>query len=420
MIHKIRKKLMNGSLNVDDLIDYKDAINDLKDKLMSVRVLTNEQFDQMTDLIMIYLDYYVYSSNGDVLITDHEYDLLMNQYINNGGKLLSKSDKIRSQTQWSFVKHESPGMVGTVKKVYSLEELAVYFFKYRTMSGYRTWRVAPKFDGISSAIKINWDGRILLGVTRNDGVEGQDITEVVKNASNADKVISYYASKLLEGESCWVKTELCVSTIDFNELIKHKLYKNRRSATSGIINSPKNLSLARYITIIPLAAHYTSSDKIDYVPLDSYEVSAATPYQLMEDIERLLSKIRDSRYPFRTDGVVLYPLGDDIIPNFDDIMDHAIAYKVNTAEGLTQVDYGYVSVGRLGYAVPMLHVRPVEVNETTVEDVSLGSFDKFAGMDIHEGEQVLVYSAGDCGHNDSLRKILSIIETLKCEPIGYI
>ena len=76
-------------------------------------------------------------------------------------------------------------------------------------------------------------------------------------------------------------------------------------------------------------------------------------------------------------------------------MDDAIAYKVNTAEALTQVEFGYVSVGRLGNAIPMLRVRPVEVNETTVTDVSLGSFDKFVNMDIHEGEQVLIYSAGD-------------------------
>ena len=43
----------------------------------------------------------------------------------------------------------------------------------------------------------------------------------------------------------------------------------------------------------------------------------------------------------------------------------------------------------------MLRVHPCEVNETTVTDVSLGSFDKFVNMDIHEGEQVLIYSAGN-------------------------
>jgi DNA ligase (NAD+) len=115
----------------------------------------------------------------------------------------------------------------------------------------------------------------------------------------------------------------------------------------------------------------------------------------MDDVEEMLSIIRDSSYEIRTDGVVIYPLGEDILPNYNDIMDNAIAYKVNTEEALTTVDYGYVSVGRLGNAIPMLHVVPVEVNETIVTDVSLGSFDKFVSMDIHEGEQVLIYSAGN-------------------------
>ena len=309
--------------------------------------------------------------------------------------MISTADNLVHQSQWKFVKHESPGMVGTVKKIYSFEELCGYLGKYKTYGKTRKFRIAPKFDGISSAIKINSDGKILLGVTRNDGIEGQDITQVVKKASNAKEITNRYSSKLKKGEYVWVKTELVVITWDFTKLIEEKAYKNRRSATSGIVNSPKNLHLAKYISIIPLAAHFSSSDQIEYEPMGSKEVVIENADQLMEEIEKMLSEIRDSSYPIRTDGVVLYPMGDDILPNYNDIMDDAIAYKVNTAEALTQVEFGYVSVGRLGNAIPMLRVRPVEVNETTVTDVSLGSFDKFVNMDIHEGEQVLIYSAGD-------------------------
>jgi DNA ligase (NAD+) len=76
-------------------------------------------------------------------------------------------------------------------------------------------------------------------------------------------------------------------------------------------------------------------------------------------------------------------------------MEDAIAFKVNTAEALTTIKYGYMSVGRMGNAIPMLKVEPVEVNETIVEDVSLGSYDKYAAMDLHENETIIVYSAGD-------------------------
>lgn len=392
----IRKNLNSGKISVEDLLTMKKEINQEKERLSNRKILTDKEFAELHDLIMIYMDYYVYSEDGDSLISDNQYDLLMRQYIRNGGELLTKCDNLKSiSSQWKFVKHESPGMVGSIKKIYEFDELCVYLNKYRTMSGSRQYRIAPKFDGISSAIKINYDGRVLRGVTRNDGIEGQDITEVIRRAENIKNICSHYSSKLHDGESVWIKTELIVTTENFVKLIEEKPYKNRRSATSGIINSPKNLNLARYITIIPLAAHFIMSDEIEYVPLDSRIVSVHNPYIMMDEITTMLSKIRDSHYPIRTDGVVIYPLGEDIIPNYNDIMDQAIAYKVNTEEGVTTIEYGYVSIGRLGNAIPMVKVFPVEVNETTVTDVSLGSFDKFVNMDIHEGEQVVVYSAGN-------------------------
>lgn len=391
----LRQSILSGKIALNDLVNVKDSLDDEVRRIMSIPVLSKEDFDEAKELLMILLDYYIYSENGDTIISDHQYDLLMSHYIKNGGTLLTKADIIYTQSQWDFVEHEYPGMVGSVSKIYSFEELCIYFNKYKSPSGRRKFRVAPKFDGISSAIKIDSSGRILLGVTRNDGIQGQNITKIVQNAKNSEEIAEYYSMRLQSGETVWIKTELVVTTEDFNELVKEKGYQNRRSATSGIINTPKNVALAKYVSIIPLAAHFTKTDVVEYVPLDSKEVEVSKPYDLMEEIEKMLSRIRDSKYPIRTDGVVIYPLGDDILPNYDDIMDDAIAYKVNTEEGLTTIDFGYVSVGRLGNAVPMLRVHPVEVNETIVNDVSLGSFDKFVNMDLHEGEQIVVYSAGN-------------------------
>jgi len=391
-VSKLRQLLLSGKLAVDDLITYGTELRSLYDRYMKKSDLTKEE---VRDLIMIFLDYYTYSENGDVLISDHEYDLLMSKWISEGGKMISASDVIVNQTKWDFVEHESPGMVGSVKKIYTFDELVAYTSKFGLRHHQRTFRIAPKFDGISSAIKINSNCQIERGVTRNDGVKGQDITPIVRNAENSEEIAKYYGSQLKPGQHIWVKTELCVGSHNFDKLVQEKEYRNRRSATSGIVNSPKNVHLAKYVTIIPLASHNPSNDQVDYVPLDSKKVKIMTPHGLMDEINETLSRIRDASYNFRTDGVVIYPLGDDMLPNYDDIMDNAIAFKVNTEEGLTRIKYGYVSVGRLGKATPMLKVEPVEVNETIVEDVSLGSFDKFVNMDLHEGEQVIIYSAGD-------------------------
>ena len=400
---QIRKDLVSGKLSLIDVSNqYSENIHMAMNYFMSTKILTQEDMDEVKNLIMILLDYYTYSPDGEVLVSDHEYDKLMTHYINNGGSLIYLSDYLSSQ--WEFVKHESPGIVGTIKKIYSFDELCIYWEKTCPHMNSRMFWIAPKFDGISAAVKITRKGgetQIALGVTRNDGVQGQNITTVIMNSKNGPGLPSIYGLHLKEGQSMWIKTELVITTTDFEKLNEERkrngdrLYANRRSATSGIVNSPKNINYMRFITVIPLAIHDMTTDEISYEPLDAKRITATGVEDLAENVMKMLETIRSSDYPIRTDGVVIYPIGTDIIPNYDDIMSSAIAYKVNNEQNYTHIDFGYVSVGRLGNAIPMLRVFPVEVNETTVTDVSLGSFDKFAGMDLHEGEKVMIYSAGN-------------------------
>lgn len=395
---KFRKDIIAGKKDVDAFSENEMVtLQDLVNKYTHLECLTNEQMDECKDLIMILLDFYTYNSNGDVLVSDYAYDQLMRNYLLNGGESICHADNIydTSRTRWEFVTHEVPGIVGSVKKVYEEMDLYRWYDQIPDRKSIKSFRIAPKFDGVSSAIKISGDGRLLQAVTRNDGYKGQDITMAIACAKNIQDIIDRYASMVKSDEYIWIKTEIVMRSSSFNKCIKEKPYANRRSACSGIISSPKNVYLAKYLEIIPLAVYNIFEDKLIYEPLNSYIVETKKPYELMNEIEKMLSIIRDADYHYRTDGVVIYPL--EFLSNFNqtDIMDDAIAFKVNTNEAFTTVDYGYVSIGPLGYARPMLHVHPVEVNETIVQDVSLGSFDVFASMDLHEGEQIYVFSAGD-------------------------
>ena len=115
---QLRENLISGKILIDDIWLIKDELSDQVTKFINTSKLSKEEFNELSELIMILLDYYTYSENGSVIISDHKYDMLMNHYIDNGGSQLSKADKLKSQTQWDFVKHESPGMVGTVGKIY--------------------------------------------------------------------------------------------------------------------------------------------------------------------------------------------------------------------------------------------------------------------------------------------------------------
>jgi len=379
----ILKDLLSEKIFVDDIKGtYGKYFTDYASKIITGGVDPNDP--ELLAFLKICLDVYTYSVNGEVLIPDSLYDQCMQVYRSDGKDLIVFSDTIGRK--WNMIDHEIPGVVGTIDKVYTYKELKNYLSRFR---GIESFIISPKYDGISAAVKVK-NGEIVYAATRYNGIQGQDITALVKRSSNGRKFIDK------DHQNGFYKCELCVSTEAFEELKTIKAYANRRSATSGIINTPSNLEYARFVTVIPLAFYDDKRQKLEYIAPGQKRVQFYSPADLMEDVEQLLSTIRDRKFPFRVDGVVINPdrskLGP---PNELDLMDTSIAYKVNSAEGRTRIRYGYMSVGRTGKAVPCLKVEPIEVNETIVEDVSLGSYDKFLSMDLKEGEDVIVYSAGD-------------------------
>lgn len=393
---KMHQDVKNVKMPIQDLASYKELFEQYAYHVTETKFdeLEIEYKETLEPFLMLCMDYYVYSTDGDVLISDHMYDLVMNVYHQYSGEVLVYSDYISTDTMWPFRKHEAPFMVGSVKKIYNYDELKDWL--RRTYAyGYRKILYAPKYDGVSAVVKVV-NKRIEIAITRNDGIQGQDITEAIRRCNFAKKVFKAY---MPDG---WYKCELVVSRADFDKLIQIKEYSNRRSATSGLINTPSNLEYAQYITPIPLAWCNLDGTKMKYLAGDFIGAMIKNPFSfttddVYENIEFVLKTIRDADYPVRTDGVVLFPVmeGDWSTPNTTDLMADAIAFKVNTEEAYSTAEYVYVSVGRLGKAVPMVHVHPVEVNETTVKDVAIGSVDKFASMGLHEGERVVVFSAGN-------------------------
>ena len=382
---KILDKLLNEKIQVDDLVrDYKDLFRDFSSRVITGQIDPDDP--ELEAFLRCCLDVYTYSQSGEVLIPDTVYDQCMQVY-KEKNKTIVYADPIGKK--WNFIKHKIPGVVGTIGKIYSYPELKAYFSYFPNV---KTYILSPKFDGISADIEVK-DFEVVSAATRYDGIYGQDITALIRNARNRGRWM-LHDEKYRSGH---YKCELCVATEDFNDLIKIKKYANRRSATAGIVNTPSNLDYADYVTIIPLVFYNPENRYMEYIAPGARTIDLYSPADFMDVIENMLTEIRSADFPFRVDGVVINPkisqLGGP--PNENDLMDRSIAYKVNTMEGKTTIQFGYMSVGRTGKAVPCLRVDPVEVNETIVEDVSLGSYEKFLSMGLREHDEVIVYSAGD-------------------------
>ena len=384
-------KIKNKKLPLKDLPIHAGMIKGFAEAIINGNYIPSQE--GLYALLMLNLDQYSYGNNGDVILSDHEYDLLHILYMDHGGKQIIYPDTFNSQ--WKLVPHKAKWMVGSVAKSYTVDE--IYDFIDETcrstnMNAYEiTWVVSPKFDGISACLEIK-NHQLIQAITRGTRAEGQDITAVVANVANLQDILSTY-------NTGYLKVELCVPQKYF-EPLKLQGYKNRRSATSAIVNSPKNLNNAQYIEAVPLLWYESRDDEygyhIDYNPPDAITIKGVeSKVQIMGYMLKLLAQLKnpDNHYEYRVDGVILFPMIR--YKELNDVMEKSMAFKINTAEALTTIKYGYVSMGRTGRAVPMIKVEPCEVNETIVEDVTLGSFQLFKAMHLYEGEKVVIYSAGD-------------------------
>lgn len=390
-MQSMRKKLIARQCTINDLFQQNAEFISFADKVLQGKTVDSHEFEAFLRLC---LDAYVYDENGRVLIPDRTYDMCMNVWKQHN-EVIVFPDNILDETQWKFHEHTVPGVVGTLRKIYEYDELKTYINFMKDHYEVEDYLIAPKVDGVSNSIEVR-DGSIYLGLTRYDGVYGQDVTKLIRQASNANQFWRAFTDKdyPLDG---YYKVEVVVTTEHFNQLIQEKKYMNRRSATSGIISTPKNLEFGRFLTIVPLF-YYSGGDKpyLIYNPPDTEKYHVYHPRDLFNYINEKLEYLRSKDYPFRVDGVVLFPLNTKRIEfNEADLMAESIAFKVNTAQAKTRLIDVYMSVGRLGNAVPMAKVEPVEVNETIVTDVCLGSYETFLGLDLYEGEEVIIYSAGD-------------------------
>ena len=399
-IPRLRKKLISGEITPAMLYEQREdferfaqqVIRDDRDHAQ----MNSDIKKVIADFLMICLDVYTYSENGSVLITDYTYDQVMNIWCKETGKeRMAFADYMTSSALWPFVKHEAPFMVGTIdRKIYDLDTLEIYLDQYYR-DGYERLLYAPKFDGVSSAVTFR-NGVIERAVTRNNGYEGQDITEVIKRMNRKKKIFD--KNRMPDG---YYKCELVMTTKDFDELREIKPYANRRSAASACISTPNNLPYAEYLTAIPLAYVNFEGTKMTYLAAQYAEGLVKNPSDfsignVYDNIETILRHIRTSEYPVRTDGVVIFPVfTTHDAPNTTDLMANALAFKVNTQEAISKAKEVFVSVGRMGLAEPMLRVEPVEVNETIVTKAALGSLDQFSSMNIHKDEDVIVFAAGD-------------------------
>lgn len=263
-----------------------------------------------------------------------------------------------------------------------------------------------KIDGL--AVNLTYkNGIFVQGLTRGDGVIGEDIT-------NNLKTIKAIPLKLFEPVDVEVRGEIYMPVSSFDKLNKiqiennQKTFANPRNAAAGTVRQlDPNVTASRDLSIFIYAAIFDKSAKIlshseamDYCKKLGFKTNK---YQICRNIQDVIKYCSDmSEYrktlDYATDGVVIKV---NSIPKQNELgftsraPKWATAFKFPPEEVWSELLDVEFSVGRTGIVTPVAVLRPVNLSGSVVSRASMYNFDEIERLNISLHDEVLIKKAAE-------------------------
>jgi DNA ligase (NAD+) len=275
------------------------------------------------------------------------------------------------------------------------------------------WIVELKIDGVAASL-IYEDGLLVQGLTRGNGIFGDDITHNVRTLRDIPlKLTTKKPPKQLEirGEIYMRNSDLVLLN-QSQEAAGLTTYANTRNVTAGSVRllDPKICAERRlrfFAHSIGFCDGLNVSNHFDFLKeLKSYGFPV-TPYVRQFDsfsgavdyCESLYATDENflSNLDFEIDGLVLKLDRFDLREKLGFTSKSPrwiIAYKVEKYEAVTKLLDIRVQVGKTGTITPVAELEPVELAGTTVSRASLHNVEEIKRQDIRVGDVVVVEKAG--------------------------
>lgn len=350
-------------------------------------------------------------------ITDFEFDALMRQLQELEAQHPELADpnsptqRVGSDLNQEFkqVAHRYPML--SLANTYNQEEVRDWYQSVQRGLQGEPFEVCceMKYDGLSISLTYV-DGQLVRGVTRGDGIHGDDVTANVKTIRCIPLVLpgtGYPHEFEIRGEILmpWKVFERLNAE---REAAEEPLFANPRNAASGTLKSQNSRLVASrqldsylYYLLgdtLPTDGHY---ENLQEAARWGFKISQGM--KKVKTLEEIFAYIdywdtERKNLPVATDGIVLkvnslrqqQRLGYTAkSPRW------AIAYKFKAERALTRLDEVTYQVGRTGAITPVANMQPVQLAGTTVRRATLNNEDFIRSLDLHIADYVYVEKGGE-------------------------
>lgn len=356
---------------------------------------------------------YNYYVNDNPTITDQEYDKYLRELINIetehpelmkpnsptnrvGGEVIDKFNKIV---------HARPML--SLANVFNEDEIRDFDAKIKKEGFNPEYVCEYKIDGLSVAL-IYEHGELVRGVTRGDGVTGEDITHNVKTIKSIPLTLPRPIDIEVRGEIFMNKSTL-KKLNEQREKDGQPLLQNVRNAAAGSIRQLDSRVTAKreldnFIYYLPEPEKYgikTHLEALEFMKSLGFKVNPAN--RLVSDITGILDFIDEitekrNKLPYEIDGVVIKVNNIAMQEKLGYTAKYpkwATAYKFPAEEVLTKLTDIIFTVGRTGRVTPNAVLEPVIVMGSTIRRATLHNEDYVLSKHLMIGDTVAIRKAGD-------------------------
>ena len=364
---------------------------------------------------------------AEPVVSDYDYDALMKELLDTEAAhpdLVapdSPTQRVGGAPYSSFPVVTHPVPMLSISNTYDADEILDFDRRVRDILGDEeaySYVVELKIDGVAVSLRYE-DGVLILGSTRGDGIQGDNITANLRTIRSIPLRISVEHPAINQLE---VRGEVYLSHVGLEQMNQVRseredpLFANPRNATAGSLKlldsrqvAERPLQVFLYslrfvdetgvLAVQPeLDSHY---DRLQWLADHGFPTN--TNAQRFDTIDGAIGyckawESKRSDLPYDVDGMVIkvdsirlqQELGATLkSPRW------VVAYKFAAQRAVTRLNDIRLQVGRTGVVTPVAELDPVFLAGSTISRATLHNEDEIQRKDIRIGDTVVIEKGGD-------------------------